>query len=266
MLSKLLQRWVLLFFIVSYFPYGLDYYIPLLAPIFKPYFALVDSASIGLVHALGLAKGKVIVQDTGSGDALLSYVFRFFFLCVSFPLAACWVLSRPHASASQALYNCGFFILRFTLGAILLSYGFGKLIPIQFASPSLYSLMQPLVLHSPMGLVWVFMGFSPAYTMFTGLAVVVAGICLFFNRTALVGAMLSLAVMVNVFMLNMCYDVPVKLSSFEYMVMSIALIMMHRKGLFTFLFSINPASQNALMHPTVSKPQSIFGHSATVML
>jgi hypothetical protein len=68
---------------------------------------------------------------------------------------------------------------------------------------------------SPMGLLWRFMGFSTAYSVFGGLAEALGGALLFFRRTTTLGALIVAAVMLNVFMLNLAYDVPVKLFSFQ---------------------------------------------------
>jgi hypothetical protein len=64
-----------------------------------------------------------------------------------------------------------------------------------------------------MHLLWTFMGYSLPYNIFTGLAESVGGALLFFRRTTLAGALVLVAVMTNVVMLNFCYDVPVKLYS-----------------------------------------------------
>jgi hypothetical protein len=64
-----------------------------------------------------------------------------------------------------------------------------------------------------MGLVWTFMGYSTAYTWFTGLAEILAGALLLSRRTATLGSLVACGVMANVVALNFCYDVPVKLYS-----------------------------------------------------
>jgi hypothetical protein len=77
---------------------------------------------------------------------------------------------------------------------------------------------------SPMGLLWTFMGVSPAYQMFAGLAEIVPGLLLLFRRTALLGALLAMATMGNVVALNFCYDVPVKLYSSHLLVASLVIL------------------------------------------
>src|SRR5262249_41283960 len=67
--------------------------------------------------------------------------------------------------------------------------------------------------YSPFSLLWTFMGASDPYTNFTGAAEMLGGILLFSRRTTTLGALVCIGVMSNVVMLNLCYDVPVKLFS-----------------------------------------------------
>jgi hypothetical protein len=99
-----------------------------------------------------------------------------------------------------------------------------KLVPLQFGSLRLAEMVQPIGEQSPMGLLWRFMAASPAYTMFTGFAEVLAASLLLFRRTAMLGAFLCAGVMANVVALNFCYDVPVKLFSSRLLLMSLFLL------------------------------------------
>jgi hypothetical protein len=79
--------------------------------------------------------------------------------------------------------------------------------------PNFRRLLEAYGDFSPMGVVWAFVGTSTAYEMFSGAMEVLGGLLLIFRRTALLGALVSIAVLVNVAMLNYCYDIPVKLYS-----------------------------------------------------
>ena len=74
-----------------------------------------------------------------------------------------------------------------------------------------------------MGLLWRFMGASKAYNFFTGAAEMLGGLLLIARRTTLLGALVCIAIMGNVFLLNMTYDVPVKLYSFHLLAMAVLL-------------------------------------------
>lgn len=62
-----------------------------------------------------------------------------------------------------------------------------------------------------MGLLWTFMRYSRPYSFFGGVMESVAVILLCFRRTATLGALTTVAVMTNVAMMNLAYDVQVKL-------------------------------------------------------
>jgi hypothetical protein len=75
-----------------------------------------------------------------------------------------------------------------------------------------------------MGVLWYSIGASPAYEMFVGGVELLAGILLFIPPLATIGAMVSLAASIQIFTLNMTYDVPVKLFSFHLVLMSAFLL------------------------------------------
>jgi hypothetical protein len=85
-----------------------------------------------------------------------------------------------------------------------------------------------------MGDLWYSIGASPAYEIFTGCAEVLAGILLIFPRTTVLGALLTLMDLIMVFMLNMTYDVPVKLFSFHLLLMALFLLGPDISRLFDF--------------------------------
>jgi hypothetical protein len=65
---------------------------------------------------------------------------------------------------------------------------------------------------------------APSYEIFTGCAEVLAGILLVIPSTTMLGALICLADMVQVFMLNVSYDVGVKLLSFHLLLLTILLL------------------------------------------
>ena len=88
------------------------------------------------------------------------------------------------------------------------------------SQPSLTRLLEPYGDSSPMGLLWTFMGASKGYSIFCGGVEMLAAILLFVPGCATLGALVAMGAMANVFMLNMCYDVPVKQYSFHLLLWS----------------------------------------------
>ncbi len=173
---------------------------------------------------------EVIIQPTGSGDTMCAYVGCLCAVVIAAAAAVLWsaivlLLRRwkPDWHADAGLHAVIRVLVRFFLCEMLFGYGFAKVFPLQFAEPSSYRLAQRLGEMSPMGLLWTFMGFSPSYQIFTGAVEVLAGLLLTTRRTTLLGALLTLAAMTQVFALNMCFDVPVKLYSLNYLTMAMFL-------------------------------------------
>ena len=101
--------------------------------------------------------------------------------------------------------------IRLVLASELFMFGVVKVMRVQMLFPSLAALVRPLGSMSRYALLWVSIGGSPGYEIFAGCAEVAAGILLLFPRTTMLGALLAVADMTEVWMLNMTYDVPVKL-------------------------------------------------------
>ncbi|MFT3879842.1 MAG: hypothetical protein QM703_09300 [Gemmatales bacterium] len=173
---------------------------------------------------------KVIIQPTGSGDTMRNYVGCFCASVIAAALTLAWTVIvlcfqwfQVRWPLDRWLHRFTRVVVRFFLIQMLFGYGFAKVFPMQFAPPSAFRLTQQLGDMSPMGLLWTFMGFSDPYQMFTGAVEVLAGLLLISRRTTLLGALMTVAAMTQIFLLNMCFDVPVKLYSFHYLVMGLFL-------------------------------------------
>ena len=174
---------------------------------------------------------EVIKQPTGSGDTMRAYVGCLCAVVIAAVAALFWTAvvllvqrRKPDWQPDAPLHGIVRVVVRFFLCQMLLGYGFAKVFPLQFAQPSSVRLAQQLGDMSPMGLLWTFMGFSPTYQIFSGAIEVLAGLLLTTRRTTLLGSLVALAAMTNVFLMNMCFDVPVKLYSLNYLLMAIFLI------------------------------------------
>jgi len=96
----------------------------------------------------------------------------------------------------------------------MFEYGMTKLIPTQFPSVAQHSghtRGKPVL----QGMLWTSVGAATGYEIFTGCAELLAGVLLIVPRTALLGAIICLADMTQVFLLNMSYDIGVKMISFH---------------------------------------------------
>ena len=124
-------------------------------------------------------------------------------------LAVVWfALSRRRTSHPQ-LFVWLHTLMRFTLGSILLSYGWTEILPGQFPFTFDYFTLE-VGQHNPTDLLWAFMGASREYQVFAGSVEVAAGMLLMTRRTAMLGALVSAAAMANVLALDIAYDVNAK--------------------------------------------------------
>lgn len=116
-------------------------------------------------------------------------------------------------------------VLRYVLAGAMIRYGTLKVIPSQMiAPPPLGAIQQRIGDIFPNHLLWWTVGASPAFERATGLAELLGGVLLLLPRTTLLGAVITAANMLFVFLLNMCYDIPVKLPSLHLLIMALVLV------------------------------------------
>jgi uncharacterized membrane protein YphA (DoxX/SURF4 family) len=139
---------------------------------------------------------------------------------------------------------------RYYLALKMLSYGFDKVIKLQFPEPYTHWLTTTFGDASPMRLVWFFMGFSEPYTIFAGAGEVLGGLLLLWRRTTTLGALIVIAVMTNVVMMNFSYDVPVKIFSSHLLAMAMGLAALDLRRLIN-VFVLNRAAPPVIRPPLV---------------
>jgi hypothetical protein len=124
----------------------------------------------------------------------------------------------------------------------MFEYGATKVIPVQFPQPSLETLLTPVGDVSMQGLMWTFVGASPPYQIFTGVVELLAGLLLILPWTTTLGAAIALASMLQVLVMNLSYDVGVKMMSFNLVLMNLVLLAPALPRLANFLVLNRPAA------------------------
>ncbi len=104
-------------------------------------------------------------------------------------------------------------------------------------------------------MLWLQVGSSHPYEIMLGAAEVLGGLLLFLPRTATLGALVSLLCMAQVFILNMSFDVPVKILSFHLLLMSLVLLAPQIRRLANVLVLERPSEP-------ASQPQLFATHRA----
>ncbi|RYJ43367.1 DoxX family protein [Flavobacterium beibuense] len=204
-----------------------------------------------------LFDSEITYHPSGSGDTLYDYYKLIFSLTTALAAACLWsLIDRKNKEYKLILYWQETYV-RYYLGMFMLVYGFSKVIKTQFTYPSLTSLMLPLGNKTPMGLAWTFMGFSDTYTIFSGLCEVIGGLLLMYRKTRTLGAIVCFGVMLNVFLINMSYDVPVKLFSFQLMLLAAFLIGLDYKRLLNVFIFNKPVGTQLNRQPFKSKKANL---------
>lgn len=112
-------------------------------------------------------------------------------------------------------------IIAYFLGFMLLKYGVDKLLLNQFYFP------EPNTLYTRVGamdkslLYWTSMGTSKSYSIFMGCVEIIPGIMLLFRRTRALAGLISVLIFANVFMVNIGFNIDVKLLSLVLLIFSI---------------------------------------------
>jgi hypothetical protein len=171
-----------------------------------------------------LGVDTVLHRDSGSGDQAAIWVGVFCVLVVAAIATAVWSAVDRRRTEYARLSAWFLVFIRLCLGGQMLWYGVAKVIPTQMPTPPLAALLKPFGDLSPASLLWLQVGSSHPYEIMLGAAEVAGGLLLFLPRTATLGALVSLLSMGQVFMLNISFDVPVKILSFHLLLISLVLL------------------------------------------
>jgi hypothetical protein len=182
----------------------------------------------------------ITAMPFGSGDTTFNYVELFFWAAIAAIATVVWSIADRKRLSYPRLFEVLRVGVRLVLAYQMILYGTCKVVPTQFGTVGPTRLVTPLGEMTPMGLLWTFMAASPVYTIFGGAAELLGGLLLVFRRTTLLGALVSAGVMTQVVMLNLCYDVPVKLLSSQLLSMAIFLALPDAKRLWDFFVVSRP--------------------------
>ncbi len=179
---------------------------------------------------------------SGSGDQLIRWIEIATYAGFAGFGAIIWsVLDRKRRHYTSLFALLRIWSLLF-VSSNMLDYGACKIFPSQFPPLQNHILTQTVGEKSPMGLLWTFMSASQPYTIFTGLVEFTAGLLLAIPYTRVLGTLLCVTVAGEIVMLNMCYDVPVKILSGHLLVLSIFLLLPDTRNLFNIFCRQRSAS------------------------
>jgi uncharacterized membrane protein YphA (DoxX/SURF4 family) len=199
-------------------------------------------------HLLHL-KAAVVVNNIGA-DVPFEFILRGTELALALLASLLWTAIERKQRCDSAFDAWLRLFVRIALASVMLYYGFGKLIPMQFGPLTLHRLSRPLGELSPMGMLWAFMAASKGYTILCGAVEVLGGLLLLLPRLSTLGAFLSAGAMANVFVLNVFYDVNQKTRSLSYLLLALFLLAPYTRQL------LNVLLWNRASEPVATQPLS----------
>ena len=245
--KKLIFRFFFIYFLLYIFfnPNGV---LPYVDDFYGWYIEPFHTVAVWIgAHILHL-KQPITAFTNGSGDTTYDNVIILLMMFLSIVGMIVWsFIDKNRVSYNKLLYWL-MVVIRYYVAITMLSYGFYKVIKLQFPFPSFGRLIEPYGNSSPMGLAWSFMGYSTGYNYFTGIAELSCGFLLLFRKTSALGAVVTLVVAGNIMAINYCFDVPVKLLSTALVLMSLFLILKDVKRFSNFFF-FNKQAEPANLTP-----------------
>ena len=183
-------------FLLGYVNQGMDWF--------------VETANKHIFHVR-----EVLVPMGGSGDTSYGWAQLWLFLSLATIGSIIWTnldLKRKNYVVLDFWLRT---VVRYYIILVLLTYGISKVFMQQMGFPLISQLATPLGDLLPMRFSWLFIGYSEPYQIFSGVMEVLPALLMLYRQTLNLGIFIAFAVFLNVMMLNLCYDVPVKIFSIQ---------------------------------------------------
>lgn len=236
--QKFLFRFCCIYVLLYMTPWTWLSDIPILSLIGE-YYGKAEELLVNLANTYIFHVKDVLVPLNGSGDTSYGYAQLYFFILIATIGSILWTLFDKRKNYNTAYYWL-LVLVRYYVAMVALRYGIIKLFGQQMIFPSLSALATPLGDLLPMRFSWYFIGYSTPYQFFSGAVEVLAGLLLLFRRTSTLGAFIAASVFLNVMMMNLCYDIPVKLFSIHLFLFSNLLLIGDGKRLLNFFVFNKP--------------------------
>src|SRR5215204_3282874 len=251
--QRVLFRFFCVYFVLHIEPWDWFRVIPGVSLLLRPYDAAIDWA-VRTGNARLFHIRETLVPVNGSGDT--SYAWARLCLLLGIAAVAClaWtILDRRRAHYERPAYWLRL-VVRYYIAMAALSYGIIKLFVLQMPFPALSQLATPLGDLLPMRLSWLFIGYSTPYEVFSGAMETVAGLLLLYRRTITAGLFAATGAFLNVVMINLAYDVPVKLFASHLLFACLFLLAFDAKRLINFLILNRPTAATTAYDSILARP------------
>ncbi|MDJ1501394.1 hypothetical protein [Xanthocytophaga agilis] len=212
----------------------------------------------GLIQVIAPIAGIEKIHSGISSDSTSLYFLLLLLLILSGGLSFLFEASKRWRVHRGAIFILLRKVFSYYLALQLLKYGVDKIFKAQFYLP------EPNILYTPFGqlskdiLYWSTIGTSYLYNVITGCVEVLAALLLLFQRTRVVGLLLSIGVMINIVTINIGFDISVKLYSCFLLLLALIALSPQVSLLYQFFILQKPAAL------TVEDSPVLFPHQALI--
>ncbi len=250
---KIFFRFFFIYFLLQLAPWTwLDNFIPSFRHI-NDYFYQFMEWLVSKFNSIFFHFKKTSIVNNGSSDSSLNWEAMLTYLSLALMGCFLWsILDHSQKNYSRANYWLLTF-LRYYLIINCFSYGIDKLYALQMPYPNQSQLATPLGDFLPMRLSWMFIGYSTPYQMFSGVMEISVGLLLLNRKTITLGLFVGTAVFMNVMILNLCYDIVVKLFSIHLVIYCIYLLLNDYERLLQFFIFNSTVTGNTIYHFSFTK-------------
>ncbi|MEP0264314.1 DoxX family membrane protein [Dokdonia sp.] len=243
--KKLWYRFIFLYIILYIYPYGFEYIQEL------------TTSDISFWNGITIWFGETFIGWDLNEDYLLNgfdskYDYSRFLLIATLSVIGTIIwhfidvkFKISYPSKLKVLLHT---ILRYHVGLTLIIYGLSKVFMLQFGEMDLNRLETSMGDQVGMSFLWTFMSYSKLYTMTSGWIEVIGGVLLLFRRSTFIGAFILFIAMANVVLIDIGYDVRVKMFAIHLFFMTLLLMSDHFKRIFNF-FILNKTASSHVEFP-----------------
>lgn len=186
----------------------------------------------------------------------------FITLLVCFVTGAIWALIEKQINKDQnvlaqndadtRLYNWFFILVRYQIALRMSWFAIAKVFPVQMPFPTLSQLNTNLGDFTPGKLYWLTTGVSPFFEVFAGVFELIATVLILFRRTATLGALMMIAILLPIWFVNIGYDAGVELASLHLLFLSLALLVKDADSFYNILIRHRQAAISYIQFPGLS--------------
>lgn len=145
-------------------------------------------------------------------------------LAIAVVVGLIWSLFDRKRADYNVLYYWLTVVVRFRAAIGIIGFGFTKLFPTQMPYPSLGLLNTDFGDFTAQKIYWLSVGIVPWYQVFGGIVEVLAGLLLFYKKTATYGAILLIGALGDITFVNYSYDGGVHVYAFYFVLLGILVI------------------------------------------